>query len=74
MLQDTAGCNIVLVDEAAFHDTAVHEGIWYRTEPYASRKKDVVPAITNVLEKNNVPMKSDDFLERFSPLQKIVPY
>lgn len=37
--------------EAAFHDTAVHEGIWYRIEPYASRKKDVVPAITNVLDK-----------------------
>lgn len=36
--------------ENAFHDTAVHEGIWYRIEPYASRKKVVVPAITNVLE------------------------
>lgn len=35
--------------EAAFHDTAVHEGIWYKIEPYASRKKVVVPAIKNVL-------------------------
>ncbi len=36
--------------EAALSDIAVHEGIWYRIEPYASRKKVVVPAITNVLE------------------------
>lgn len=36
--------------EAAFDDTAVHEDIWYKIEPYASRKKVVVPAITNVLE------------------------
>ena len=35
--------------EAAFHNTAVHEGIWYKIEPCASRKKVVVPAITNVL-------------------------
>lgn len=31
-------------------DTAVHEEIWYKIEPYASRKKVVVPAITNVLK------------------------
>lgn len=36
--------------EAAFYDTAVHEDIWYKIEPYASRKKVVVPAITNFLE------------------------
>ncbi|MGN0404181.1 MAG: DHH family phosphoesterase [Bariatricus sp.] len=36
--------------ENAFSDTAVHEEIWYKIEPYASRKKVVVPAITNVLE------------------------
>ena len=36
--------------EDAFRDTAVHEGLWYKLEPYASRKKVVVPAITNVLE------------------------
>ena len=35
----------------AFCDTAVHEGIWYKIEPYASRKKIVVPAITEILEK-----------------------
>lgn len=35
--------------EDAFHDTAVHEGIWYKIEPYASRKKVVVPAITKVI-------------------------
>ena len=33
----------------AFDNTAVHEGIWYKIEPYASRKKIVVPAINNVL-------------------------
>ena len=38
--------------EAAFHNTAVHEGIWFRIEPCAARKKDVVPAITNVLNRN----------------------
>ena len=36
--------------EAAFHDTAVHEEIWYKIEPCASRKKVVVPAIANVLK------------------------
>ena len=36
--------------KAAFSDTAVHEDIWYKIEPYASRKKVVVPAITKVLE------------------------
>ena len=35
--------------EAAFNGAAVHEGIWYKIEPCASRKKDVVPPITNVL-------------------------
>lgn len=35
--------------ENAFHDTAAHEGIWYKIEPYALRKKVVVPTITNVL-------------------------
>lgn len=38
--------------EAAFHNTAVHDGIWFRIEPCAARKKDVVPAITNVLNRN----------------------
>ncbi|MDD5952953.1 MAG: hypothetical protein PUC32_04795 [Oscillospiraceae bacterium] len=38
--------------EAAFHDTAVHEGIWYKIEPCASRKKVVVPAITNVMNRS----------------------
>lgn len=36
--------------KAAFSDTAVHEDLWYKIEPYASRKKVVVPAITKVLE------------------------
>lgn len=36
--------------EVAFYDTAVHEDIWYKIEPYASRKNVVVPAITNTLE------------------------
>lgn len=36
--------------DAAFQNTAVHEGIWYKIEPCASRKKVVVPAITNILE------------------------
>ncbi len=39
--------------EDAFHDTAVHEGIWYKLEPYASRKKVVVPAIANVIESHS---------------------
>lgn len=34
----------------AFCDTSVHDGIWYKIEPYASRKKIVVPAIANILE------------------------
>lgn len=34
----------------ALSGIAVQEGIWYMIEPYASRKKVVVPAITNVLE------------------------
>lgn len=38
----------VLAD--AFHDAAVHEDIWYKLEPYASRKKVVVPAIKKVLK------------------------
>lgn len=37
--------------EAAFHNIAVHEEIWYKIEPCASRKKVVVPAITNVLNR-----------------------
>lgn len=36
--------------DAAFQGTAVREEGWYRLEPCASRKKDVVPPITKVLE------------------------
>lgn len=38
------------VIKAAFPDAVVKEGVGYRIEPCASRKKVVVPAITNVLE------------------------
>ncbi|MGN0107588.1 MAG: hypothetical protein ACI4A5_07830 [Hominilimicola sp.] len=37
------------VPKNAFDNTAVYEDIWYKIEPYASRKKIVVPTINSVL-------------------------
>ena len=36
--------------ETAFADSAVFDGTFYRIEPGISRKKVLVPAITDVLE------------------------
>ena len=36
--------------KAAFGDKVVSDGVSYRIEPYASRKKVFIPAITTVLE------------------------
>ena len=38
------------VIDAAFGDKAVYDGSAFRIEPGISRKRDLVPAITNVLE------------------------
>ena len=51
---ETGGRDIVEaaaeVLEAAFGDDAVYDGVSYRIEPGISRKKVLVPAITDILE------------------------